>query len=134
MKSYSVQRNSMIYLHSPLLNIPFIHWPLIINDSNLHTHSNNIFVVVTYMLTFAVHTTFIHIIFSILHMCHVCISDINECTTGTHKCTPSSKATCNNTVGGYSCICANTWVISSDNTTCVNGKYNIYTIETIHWL
>ncbi|KAK2160224.1 hypothetical protein NP493_1661g00003 [Ridgeia piscesae] len=46
--------------------------------------------------------------------------DIDECTLGTHTCDDSSRALCNNTVGGHHCSCLNGY--KGDGHTCIDSK------------
>ncbi|KAM9971551.1 hypothetical protein ACTFIW_011532 [Dictyostelium discoideum] len=48
----------------------------------------------------------------------VCSTDVNECTTGTHKCV--SPATCANTQGSYICNCPAGYTKSTDGLSCID--------------
>ncbi|EAL71369.1 hypothetical protein DDB_G0272434 [Dictyostelium discoideum AX4] len=48
----------------------------------------------------------------------VCSTDIDECTTGTHKCV--SPATCANTQGSYNCNCPAGYTKSTDGLSCID--------------
>ncbi|KAM9996594.1 hypothetical protein ACTFIZ_001538 [Dictyostelium cf. discoideum] len=48
----------------------------------------------------------------------LCSTDVNECTTGAHKCV--SPATCANTQGSYNCNCPAGYTKSTDGLSCVD--------------
>ena len=48
------------------------------------------------------------------------ITDIDECSKGTHQCTQN----CNNTIGSYICSCDDGFIIDIDRRTC-DGEYFI---------
>ena len=47
----------------------------------------------------------------------IIVSDVNECTAGTHLCGTNSQ--CDNTEGGYDCSCDVGYVLQNDQRTCL---------------
>ena len=57
--------------------------------------------------------------------------DIDECSLGTHEC----QHICENTAGGFRCLCRQGYQLNSDNTTCSgnnnnNGSHSMNGIDT----
>ena len=46
-------------------------------------------------------------------------TDIDECLTGTHEC----QHICENTAGGFKCLCHQGFQLNPDNTTCSGDNY-----------
>ena len=49
--------------------------------------------------------------------------DDDECTDGTHNCSPPEE-TCKNTVGSFTCECSSGYELNGDGTTCI-GMYKL---------
>ena len=56
-----------------------------------------------------------------------CLTDNDECTSGTHNC--HSNATCNNTDGSFTCACNIGY--NGDGVTCQGRQNVIFMITTV---
>ena len=63
-----------------------------------------------------------------MNLCAHGTSDVDECFEGIHNCSSRDKRKCNNTRGGFKCVCDDGYE-ENGNGTCV-GKGNVSIMHT----